>query len=152
MGNPIFIRNCSTSRLNAAPPTITSYIFPPKASMSCWRTLLKILSCTTGSASKSFILGVESLGNTFFLIIFSIIKGTDTTMRGLISPNALKIILGEGMRVRKKMWQPLMNSKRNSKAIPYICAMGSIEMILSPRLRMCPNFSWPNCTFDQSAR
>ena len=69
---------------------------------------------------KRRILGSWIFGNTFFLMIFSMMRGTEMITRGFTSAKAAAMMAGEGMRVRKKMWHPLMNSKRNSNDIPYM--------------------------------
>ena len=65
-------------------------------------------------------------------MIFSMISGTAMMMAGLMSAKACAMIAGEGTRVRKKMWQPWMNSKMNSNAIPYMWASGRMLSVLLP--------------------
>jgi len=93
-------RNCSTSWLKAAPPTMTAAKLPPNACIICSRTVAFILSLMMGTFSSSFMVGVSSLGNTLFLIIFSMMSGTATMRFGFTSAKAWKIIFGLGMRVR----------------------------------------------------
>ncbi len=62
--------------------------------------------------------GFEIEGSRRFLYIFSIIRGTDNIKFGLISEKACVIICGEGVLVRKVIWQPIEKGKRNSKANP----------------------------------
>ena len=143
-------RNCSTSWLKAAPPTMTSAKRPPKALTTPSRTVVLILSLMMGTLSNSFMVGVSSFGSTFFLIIFSIISGTATTRCGFTSENAWKIIFGLGIRVRKYIWHPAANSYRNSNASPYMCAIGSMEIILSPAFS--GNTSNANAVFDHRLR
>ena len=49
----------------------------------------------------SFINGFSSAGNTFFRMIFSIIKGTEIIRLGLTVEKASAMILGDGVLVRK---------------------------------------------------
>ena len=60
----------------------------------------RIFVLMMGSLSSTFMLGVCNFGSTFFLIIFSMMRGTEIMIVGLISPKALSTILGEGIRVR----------------------------------------------------
>ena len=77
-------------------------------------------------------------------------SGTATIRLGFTSVKAWKMILGLGIRVRKNMWQPTANSYRNSNASPYICAIGSMETILTPAFS--GNTSKAKVVFDQRLR
>lgn len=56
---------------------------------------------SNGRLSMSLINGFSSAGNTFFRIIFSIIKGTEIIKLGLTVENASAMIFGDGVLVRK---------------------------------------------------
>ena len=60
------------------------------------------------------------------------------------------MICGEGVRVKKNTWAPLANSYMNSKASPYMWAMGSMEMTCSPG--SFPNTPRANVRFDHRLR
>ena len=70
---------------------------------------------------------------------------------GLTVAIASRITFGLGRRVRKNTWAPSVISKRNSKIIPYICDVGSIETIRELQ-SICGSASWANCTLEVSAR
>ena len=61
-----------------------------------------------GIMSINFMSGLSSSGNTLFLMIFSMIRGTVMISLGCTVAKASIITFGEGTRVRKKMWQPLV--------------------------------------------
>ena len=46
---------------------------------------------------------------------------------GFTSPIASRMTFGLGRRVRKNTWAPMVISKRNSKIMPYMWAVGSME-------------------------
>jgi len=71
---------------------------------------------------------------------------------GFTSAKAWNMIFGDGRRVRKYICVPLKTSYRNSKDIPYMCAIGRILMIFDPGLMMCPNAFSAKSILDQSAR
>ena len=88
IGNPMSVRNCSTSWFRAAPPTTISYSFPPNASLTWLQIFALSFAPTTGVFNRALTGADETFGNTFFLIIFSIISGTAIIMQGLTSANA----------------------------------------------------------------
>ena len=71
---------------------------------------------------------------------------------GLISAKACAIMAGLGMRLRKKMWHPQQNSKINSKAIPYMCAIGRMLIMGSPLFTWAPKTLMAKSKLPQSAR
>ena len=70
---------------------------------------------------------------------------------GLTDPIASRMIFGLGRRVRKNTWAPIVISNRNSKIIPYMWAVGSIETIRELQ-SICGSASWANWTLDRRAR
>ena len=74
--------------------------------------------------------------------IFSIISGTAITMVGFTSAKAFSNTDGLGALVKKCTWVPMQNSYMNSKAKPYMCAIGKR---LTSRVQCSkPNFSSAN--------
>ena len=85
-----------------------------------------------GMLMSSFILLFCTSGNTFFLIILSMMSGTEMTMAGFTSAKAWAMMAGDGRRVRKNRWHPWQKEKMNSTAMPYMWAMGRMLSVLEP--------------------
>ena len=91
-------------------------------------------------------------GKTFLRMIFSMIIGTAMTSAGLTSVKALAMSVGDGRRLRKKMWHPLQKAKMNSKARPYMWAMGRKLSIDWPALTCVPRRLRAKSRLPHSAR
>ena len=78
--------------------------------MTFWRMEFFTFLSSNGKLSMSFINGFSSAGNTFFRMIFSIIKGTETIKLGLTVEKASAMIFGDGILVKKNTCAPLANS------------------------------------------
>ena len=78
-------------------------------------------------------------------------SGTAMIVSGLTDPIASRITFGLGSRVRKKTCAPRVISNRNSKIMPYMWAVGSIETIRELQ-SICGSASWANCTLESRAR
>src|SRR5690554_1429247 len=94
--------------------------------------------------------GLSSLGIMRRLKIFSRIRGTDNIRWGRTFRKASVMICGDGVRVRKVMWQPVIKGHRNSKRQPLAWAMGRKETMRSPATRS--KVSEAYCTLDQMLR
>ena len=71
---------------------------------------------------------------------------------GLTSWKACAMMAGDGRRVRKNRWHPWQKLKMNSKAMPYIWAMGRMESMLSPAFTYCESRRMQNSRLPQSER
>ena len=79
------------------------------------------------------------------------IIGTAMIVSGFTAAMASRITFGLGRRVRKKTWAPMVISNRNSKIMPYMWAVGSMETMRELQ-SICGSASCANWMLDSSAR